>query len=162
MKTRKTLLTGLAVVLLASIAYPAYAVVTTRKHTSQKTVLTAQGLDSAKNTGWIQMGDFNTLVLYTTFTDANDSVTAMTVECEGSPTAATALGSGWELCSGATSSGTTTLTCPHLWSHTTGVAEKHIITVDNIAAEYVNCTFDATGTPGSVDVVTVSHKRKSL
>lgn len=115
----------------------------------------AGGLDSTQYTGWIHVGGYRAATLGVTFVDANDSVTALIAQCWTDISAATANGSGYEVCSGSTSAGTTTLSCPHTWQLTTGVAEQFSFTVDNLNAIYLNCAFAATGTPAAADTVTV-------
>ena len=123
--------------------------------------ISAAGLDSTQYTGWIWVRTFAKATLGVTFTDANDSVTALNVTCWTDYVGTTANGSGYEVCSAATSSGTSTMSCPHTWSLTTGTAEQYSLTVDNLNADYLNCAFAATGTPAAADVVTVKVLRRS-
>lgn len=126
------------------------------------TCISALGLDSTRYTGWIYMGRFNKLALYVTFTDANDSVTTVTTTCYASDVASTANGSGYEICASATSGAATTVSCPEVHSITTGTAESYVVIIDDIAAEYVNCAFAATGSAAAADTVTVKASRRSL
>ena len=125
------------------------------------TCISAQGLDSTQYTGWIWVETFAKATLGITFVDANDSVTALNVQCWTDTTAATANGSGYEVCSASTSSGTTTYTCPNTRTITTGTAEQFTMTVDNLNARYLNCAFSATGTPAAADTVTVTVMTRS-
>ena len=76
--------------------------------------ISAQGLDATRYTGWIWVETFAQATLGITFVDANDSVTALNVQCWTDNVATTANGSGYELCSTATGAGTTTYTCPNV------------------------------------------------
>lgn len=123
--------------------------------------IAAQGLDSTRYTGWIWVETFAKATLGITFVDANDSVTALNVQCWTDNVATTANGSGYEVCSASTSAGTTTYTCPNVRTLTTGVAEQMTMTVDNLNARYLNCAFSATGAPAAADTVTVTVMRRS-
>lgn len=116
--------------------------------------LSAGGLDSTQYTGWIHVAGYRAATIGVEFVDANDSVTALNITCWTAYDATTANGSGYEVCSGATATGTTTLTCPHTWTLTTGTAEQFNFTVDNLNAIYLNCSFAGTGTPAAADTVT--------
>ena len=117
--------------------------------------ISAQGLDSTQYTGWVHIGEQRAATLGITFVDANDSVTALTMQCWTDWVKSGANGTGFEVCSGNTAAGTTTMTCPHTWSLTTGTAEQFTITVDNLNGIFLNCAFAATGTPAAADTVTV-------
>lgn len=123
--------------------------------------INAQGLDTTQYTGWIWVETFAKATLGITFVDANDSVTALNVQCWTDNVATTANGSGFAICSTATSAGTTTYTCPNVRTLTTGTAEQFTMTVDNLNARYLNCAFSATGAPAAADTVTVSVMRRS-
>lgn len=123
--------------------------------------ISAQGLNATQYTGWIFIEGYRAATLGVTFVDANDSVTAVTATCWTDLVSDTANGSGYEVCSGSTSSGTTTLTCPHTWSLTTGTAEQWTFTVDNLNSRWLNCAFAATGTPAVADTVTVKVLTKT-
>jgi len=123
--------------------------------------ISAQGLNATQYTGWIWVETFAKATLGITFVDANDSVTALNVQCWTDNVATTANGSGYEVCSASTSSGTTTYSCPNVRTLTTGTAEQFSMTIDNLNARYLNCAFSATGTPAAADTVTVSVMRRS-
>ena len=123
--------------------------------------IVAAPLTATQYTGWIWVHGFAKATLGVTFVDANDSVTTLDMQCWTDYVATTANGSGYEVCSGATGSGTTTMTCPHSWSLTTGTAEQYTVTVDNLNADYLNCAFSATGTAAAADTVAVKVLRRT-
>lgn len=125
------------------------------------TCISAEGCDSTIYTGWIHIEGYSAATLGVTFTDANDSVTAINTTCWTDLVSSTANGSGYEVCSGSTSSGTTTMTCPHTWTITSGTAEQYTIMVDNLNSRWLNCSFACTGTPAAADVITVKVLTKT-
>lgn len=120
-----------------------------------------EGLDATRYTGWIWVEGAAKATLGITFIDANDSVTAINVQCWTDIVATTANGSGYEVCSTNTASGTTTYTCPNVRTITTGTSEQFAMTIDNLNARYLNCSFAGTGTPAAADEITVKVMRRS-
>lgn len=120
------------------------------------TVIDGEGLDSAQWTGWIPAHKYRSIAFDFTFTDANDSVTAVTMVCETEADGTTANDSGKELhilYDSATQGTSDSL--QHTWSNATTNGEEWTWTVSNLPAPYLNCKIDATGTPAAADVVTV-------
>lgn len=113
----------------------------------------ATGLNSAQYTGWFEIDGFKSADFGATFTDANDSVTALNVLCFTSNSNSGANGTGYEVCSVKLESGTATYTCPMTISLTTGTAEVWSFTVENLTRKYMNCSFTATGTPAAADTL---------
>jgi hypothetical protein len=116
---------------------------------------------SAKYSGWIAVDQQQKVSLELTFTDANDSVTALTTTCQTSDSRTTADGSGFELCSVAVSAGTGTRTCPYTETLTTGTAEKFTQTWTNLPHAFINCQYTATGTPAAADTLLLSPKTRN-
>ncbi len=121
----------------------------------------ATTLSTAKYSGWIQVSDKQKASLGLTFTDGNDSVTAITTTCQTSDSAKTADGAGFEICSVAVSAGAGTRTCPYVETFATGTAEKFTQTWTNLPHEYIQCQYTATGTPAAADVLLLSPKTRN-
>jgi len=150
------LLGALAALFVAGAALAAGPLYTHKSQPGTTTLIDGLGVNATRNTGWVLVNQFNAISFGVTFTDANDSVTALTWQCEESNSSSTAAGSGYDVCSAATSNGTTTYTCPWTGSLTTGTAEKFAFRLENLKMDYVRCAFSATGTPAAADVVTVT------
>jgi len=118
------------------------------------TKISGLGLDSARWTGWINTSNMRSIAFDIDFTDANSSVTAVTMVCETSRSSATANDAGRDIHTVSISSGTITSSVA-TWTYTTGGSKAWTWTVSNIPAGWLNCEFDATGTPAAADVITV-------
>jgi hypothetical protein len=143
-------------ILFAAVAYG--GTVEVRKSTATEhdrgEVISALGLDANKWTGWIATNDMRSVVFDITFTDANSSVTAVTMVCESSASSATANDGGFDLHTVSVAAGTITSSVAQ-WTYTTSGSKNWTWTVSNVPGDWLNCEFAATGTPASIDTVTV-------
>lgn len=122
------------------------------------TKLSASACNAVAYTGWINQDGVAALTFDITSVDANDSVTAATMNCWTSNSASTANGSGFEVPVAVSTSaaGVTTYAKPHTWSQDTDAADSWSWTVATNADNYINCAFLCTGTPAAADTLTVS------
>ena len=121
----------------------------------------ATGLDAAQYTGWVPVGQYADVTFELTFTDANDSVTALTTVCWTSDSNTGANGTGFEICSVGVAGGAGTRTCPYTETLTTGVAEQFTQTWTGLPHAYLNCLYTATGVPAAADTLLVGVRRRS-
>ena len=135
------------------------------------TVITAQPLTAAVWTAtatgkWINVSDVRAVAFDISFTDANSSCTAVTMVCESSTSGTTANDGGYEIQAPAACSSGACVYEAKTWCKGTAAAcgfgagsapgtRKWTWVVDNVPAGYLNCKFDAPGTPAAADVVTV-------
>jgi hypothetical protein len=112
------------------------------------------GLDSNRWTGWISVSNVRSVAFDIDFTDANSSVTAVTMVCETSRLSSTANDAGRDLHTVSVSAGTITSSVAQ-WTYTTAGSKAWTWTVSNVPAPWLNCEFAATGTPAAADVITV-------
>lgn len=112
-------------------------------------------LTSARWTGWIQTNRIDDVAFDIVFTDANSSVSSVTMRCETTRDGTVANDAGSNLCSRATAAGTSTYTCPHTFSLATPGTLSWQWTQTDVNAPYINCLFTGNGTPAAADVITV-------
>jgi hypothetical protein len=114
-------------------------------------------ISTARWTGWVNTGSMRSVAFDILFTDANSSVTSVTMVCESSTASSTANDSGYDLhvLYDSATEGTST-SVPHIWSYTTGGTKRWNWTVTNVPSEWLNCKFYYSGgTPAAADVITV-------
>jgi hypothetical protein len=122
-----------------------------------------EALTSAQVTGWIPIREYRAITFGIKLTDANNSVTAVTMDCETSNLNSTTTNAGYDVCVAVSTSlaGTSTIVCPHLWSIANAYADYFNLTVDNLNADYIQCSFAGTGTPAAADTIHVRMLKKS-
>jgi len=164
---RSRLLLPLVALLGLSIASIASAEFVTIKHNADGCTsgvcVNGLALTAARTTGWIPVHGYRAVTFGAALTDANDSVTAVTMDCETSNVSSTTAGSGYDICVSTTTSaaGTSTIVCPHLWSVANASADHFNLTVDNLNADYLQCSFAGTGVPAAADTLIVRMLKKT-
>lgn len=119
------------------------------------TKISGLALTAARWTGWISIGSERSIALDIDFTDADSSVTSVTMVCETSRSGTTTADGGRDLHTVSIAADGTATSVPITWSYASAGSKAWTWTVSNVPAPWLNCKFTGNGVPGAGDVITV-------